>query len=61
MANPLLPFAMKDKEKEKTNLEQLKSELRELTREEMQKLRGGRPDIRFNPRWERRCEGKMPQ
>lgn len=54
-----LPFAMK--EKEKKNLEQLKAELRELSREEMRKINSARTDVRFNPRWERRCEGKMPQ
>lgn len=49
------------KKKKDLSAERLKSDLRVLTHEEMARIRGGNPDVRFTPRWLPRCEGRMPQ
>lgn len=52
-------FVMKKKKDQ--SLEKLKSELQVLSKEEMQRIRGGSREPRFNPKWFHRCEGRMPQ
>jgi hypothetical protein len=49
------------KKKQDPSVEKLKSDLRVLSREEMSRIRGGSGDLRFSPRWQPRCEGRMPQ
>ncbi|MBK7344012.1 MAG: hypothetical protein IPJ06_13525 [Saprospiraceae bacterium] len=49
------------KSKPKKTLEQLKRDLQVLTKEEMHKIKGGRPLVRFSTRAFIRCGGKVPQ
>ncbi|MBP6183329.1 MAG: hypothetical protein KA479_00210 [Saprospiraceae bacterium] len=49
------------KSKKDANLDKLKSELQVISREEMQKIKGGSPTIRFSTRWIPRCGGRLPQ
>ncbi|MCF8239161.1 MAG: hypothetical protein K9I85_13450 [Saprospiraceae bacterium] len=49
------------KSKPKKTLDQLKHDLQVLTKEEMQRIKGGRPPVRFSTRWFIRCSGKVPQ
>ena len=49
------------KAKTKKSLDQLKKELQVLTREEMKKISGGRPAIRWNARRSPHCGDRLPQ
>lgn len=49
------------KSKKEDSLDKLKAELQVISREEMQKIKGGSSTIRFSTKWISRCEGRLPQ
>lgn len=61
MNDPIITQHIVMKSKPKKTLEQLKRDLQVLTKEEMQRIKGGRPAVRFSTRRFARCGGRLPQ